>query len=64
MICARRLFTGECDISHAASRNIKSASSIALLCIGLSWIGSGAVLAYVISNPAAMVLPPELMEKT
>ena len=42
----------------------KSTSRLALLCIGLSWLGSGIVLAYVLANPAAMVRSPELMEKT
>ena len=44
--------------------NIKRASSVALLCIGLSMATGGAVVAYVLSNPAAMVRSPELMEKT
>ena len=42
----------------------KSTSRLVLRCIGLSWLGSGIVLAYVLANPAAMVLSPELMEKT
>ena len=42
----------------------KSASRLALLCIGLSMAACGAVVVYVLSNPAAMVLSPKLMEKT
>ena len=44
--------------------NIKRASSVALLCIGLSMATGGAVVADVLSNPAAMVRSPELMGKT
>ena len=51
-------------MSVTTLNNIKRASSVALLCIGLSMATGGAVVAYVLSNPAAMVLSPELMEKT
>ena len=51
-------------MSVTTLNNIKRASSVALLCIGLSMATGGAVVAYVLSNPAVMVLSPELMEKT
>jgi len=51
-------------MSATTLNNIKRASSAALLCIGLSMAAGGAVVAYVLSNSAVMVLSPELMEKT
>ena len=51
-------------MSGETLKYFKSTSRLALLCIGLSWLGSGIVLAYVLANPAAMVRSPELMEKT
>jgi hypothetical protein len=51
-------------MSGETLKYFKSTSRLALLCIGLSMAASGAVVAYVLSNPAVMVLPPELMEKT
>jgi len=51
-------------MSGETLKYFKSTIRLALLCIGLSMAASGAVVAYVISNPAVMVLSPELMEKT
>ena len=51
-------------MSGETLKYFKSTIRLALLCIGLSLAASGAVVAYVISNPAVMVLSPELMEKT
>ena len=51
-------------MSGETLKYFKSTSRLVLLCIGLSWLGSGIVLAYVLANPAAMVRSPELMEKT
>ena len=51
-------------MSGETLKYFKSTSRLVLLCIGLSWLGSGIVLAYVLANPAAIVRSPELMEKT
>ena len=51
-------------MSGETLKYFKSTSRLVLLCLGLSMAASGSVVAYVLSNPAAMVLSPELMEKT
>ena len=51
-------------MSGETLKYFKSTSRLVLLCLGLSMAASGSVVAYVLSNPAAMVRSPELMEKT
>ena len=51
-------------MSGETLKYFKSTIRLTLLCIGLSMAASVAVVVYVLSNPAAMVLSPKLMEKT
>ncbi len=51
-------------MSGETLKYFKSTSRLVLLFLGLSMAASGAVVAYVLANPAAIVQSPELMEKT